>query len=216
MEEKLYFKPAKYGKGIKKKLEPEKLARTDKGKKNHRTRNLILFLILIVIIVLVILWLLRGKTTTHGQYPENVKNESLSCVSTDKAYEPANQISSDEKELKIDMIFYGTEKLSSASLKYTLTFASKNDAYSAEAFNHAEFNLSLQRRGYSSGLFNNKFTLMDNVLVLALRADADEIKEELAREYFLLDRSSLPTTLSDFRIHYESTGFVCASTIDNN
>jgi len=215
LEEKLYFKPASYGKGNKKKDRQEKEGETEKDEKSHRVRNLILFLTPAIIIVLIIIWLLRGKTTTTGQYPANVRNESLSCLATDKAYEPANRTSSDNKELKIDMIFYGIEKLSSVSLKYTLTFASNEEAYSAEAFNHAGFNLGLQNRGFSSGLFNNKFSLMDNVVVLTLRADANELDEELAREYFLLDRDELPETMSDFRRHYESTGFSCASTIDN-
>ncbi|MBQ2638155.1 hypothetical protein IJF89_00525 [Candidatus Saccharibacteria bacterium] len=216
MEEKLYFKPATYGKGIKKKDQSEKPTKAEQNETTHRTRNLILSLALVIIIILIILWLLRGKTTTSGQYPANIRNESLSCASTDKSYEPANRISSNDKELKIDMIFYGTEKLSSASLKYTLTFISNEEAYSAEAFNHAGFNLDLQNRGFSSGEFNNKFTLIDNTLVLTLHADADALSEDLAREYFLLSRNNLPTTLQDFRQHYEAAGFACSSTIDNS
>lgn len=212
MEEKLYFKPADYGKGKKRKRAEED---EPKEKKNHKVLKLIGVLVFLAILVVVIIWLLQGKTTTTGQYPANVRNESLSCLATDKAYEPANRISSDNKELKIDMIFYGAEKLSTMSLKYTLTFASNEEAYSAEAFNHAGFNLGLQERGFSSGSFNNKFSLMDNILVLALHADASEVEEELVREYFLLDRSAFPKTLSDFRKHYESTGFSCTSTIDN-
>ena len=214
MEEKLYFKPANYGKGKKKEQTEQKSE--PKTNKNHKALKLVIVLLILAIVVAVIIWLLRGKTTTAGQYPANVRNESLSCSATDKAYEPANRVSSDNKELKIDMIFYGAEKLSAMSLKYTLTFASNEEAYSAEAFNRAGFNLGLQERGFSSGLFNNKFSLMDNILVLTLRADADEIEEEeLTREYFLLDRSAFPKNLSDFRKHYESAGFTCASTIDN-
>ena len=209
MEEKLYFKPAGYGKGIKKKPEPEKSTKTEKGKKNHRTRNLILFLVLVVIIVLVILWLLRGKTTTHGQYPENVKNESLSCTSNDIVYGKIGPVSPIEHELKINMVFYGEEKLSSINLRYNLTFASDAEAYAAEATSHADFNLGLQKSGHSSGSFHNKFTLMDNILNISLRADNNEI-DELTREYFLLDRTNPPTTINEYRTNYEAQGFICS------
>ena len=125
MEEKLYFKPADYGKGKKRKRAEED---EPKEKKNHKALKLIGVLVFLTILIVVIIWLLQGKTTTTGRYPANVRNESLSCLATDKAYEPANRISSDNKELKIDMIFYGAEKLSSVSLKYTLTFASSEEA----------------------------------------------------------------------------------------
>ena len=86
MEEKLYFKPASYGKGIKQKEKPVKRKEKEDGEKTHRVRNLVLFLLFIAIIIIVILWLLHGRTITTGQYPANVKNESLECVSTSLTY----------------------------------------------------------------------------------------------------------------------------------
>lgn len=76
MEEKLYFKPADYGKG-KKKAEKDK----PKEKENHKVAKLIGILLFLLIVVVIIIWLLRGKITTTGQYPENVKIESLKCES---------------------------------------------------------------------------------------------------------------------------------------
>ena len=214
MEEKLYFKPASYGKGIKKKPEPEKLAKTEKGEKNHRFRNLTVFMLFLAIIIVAILWLLRGRTTTTGQYPENIKNESLTCASDNITYSKIGSVLPTKHELKINMVFYGEEKLSSINLRYNLTFASDAEAYAAEAKSHADFNLGLQKSGHSSGSFHNKFTLMDNTLNISLRADNNEI-DELTREYFLLDRTNPPTTINEYQANYEAQGFSCSSTINN-
>ena len=127
MEEKLYFKPADYGKVIEKKDKPEKPDGSNKND-NHHIRNLILFLALIAIIVLIILWLLHGKTTIRGQYPENIKNESLSCISTTAIYEKADERIADKRELKINAVFYGENNLSAIGLRYAQDFENNGDA----------------------------------------------------------------------------------------
>ncbi|MBR2587354.1 hypothetical protein IKE71_03230 [Candidatus Saccharibacteria bacterium] len=48
-----------------------------------------------------IILLLHGKTTTSGQYPASVCNESLTCESKSITYEKVNQVNSDDKDLKI-------------------------------------------------------------------------------------------------------------------
>lgn len=214
LEEKLYFAPADYGKGAHKRKEKQE---NKKEGKNHRAIKLGGFLLFLAIIIVVIIWLLHGKTTTSGQYPENVRNESLTCVSNATTYEKTSDVNSDDKELKVSMVFNGTETLSSASLKYTLRFGSYSEAYSAEAISHAQFNLALQALGYDASKFNNKFSIMDNELVISLSANLDKSIDDATRSYFLIDYvkgDQLPRTITEYRANYEKQGFSCTSTID--
>ena len=204
MEEKLYFKPETSGRK-KKKEKPEK--------KDRRFLKLFFFLLFLVFVILVIIWLLKGSKTVSGQYPENIKNESLSCVSTTAAYERANYMTSDKRELKINAVFYGEEKLSSIGLIYTLEFESNEEAYSAEAINSTKFELALQQIGRSPASFNKKFTRMDSRLVLTLQTDANEI-DDLTKDYFLISKEQSPNTLQEYRTNYESQGFACTSSVD--
>ncbi|MBR2587333.1 hypothetical protein IKE71_03110 [Candidatus Saccharibacteria bacterium] len=216
MEEKLYFKPASYGKKAKKRPEPEKPTRLEKDKSNHRLRNLIIFALIIVIVIVIILWLLRGKTTTTGQYPANIRNESLTCKTENLGYEKVSDVSSNNKELKINMIFASGDSLSSGNLSYTLHFASYAEAHSAEAVSHAQFNIGLQELGYDAGKFNNKFSIIGSDLVITLNLSSKTALDETTRSYFLVNykkNGELPSTLSDYKSNYESQGFSCESTL---
>ncbi len=210
MEEKLYFAPANYGKGA-------KHAKKSKEKKNHKILKLVSFLLFLAIIAVIIIWLLHGNTTTSGQYPENIRNESLVCESNDITYEKVSRVNSDNKELKISMVFVGSDTLSSGSLKYTLKYSSYGEAHDAEAISHAQFNLGLQRLGYDSSKFNNKFSTIDNELVITLNFSAKSEIDDTTRSYLLLNYDSndkLPSTLPEYRQNYEQQGFACTSTID--
>lgn len=213
MEEKLYFKPAKYGKGIKK--QKEKIEK-DKDEKDHRIRNLIVFLLFIVAIILIILWLLHGKTTTSGQYPENISNESLTCISKNTKYEKTSWVDSDDKELKINAIFNGTESLKTISLIYTLNYADESEAYYAEAKSHAQLNDSFAAVGYDVRKFDNKFARYNNKLIISLTASKSEI-DEYSAVYFMLpieaDGFKLKT-LSDYKRAYETQDFFCVVTAE--
>jgi len=222
LEEKLYFAPADYGRGKKhseKSGSLSELNKKEKSKKEHKAVKLVTFLLFIATIAIIILYLLHGKTTTSGQYPENVKNESLTCESSVITYEKTNNVNSDDKDLKISMVFAGAESLSSASLKYTLRFQSYEAAHSAEAISHAQFNLALQALGYDASKFNNKFSILDNELVISLSLGSDKTLDDTTRSYFLVDYvedDQLPRTLAEYKSNYEKQGFSCASTIDNN
>ena len=212
MEEKLYFKPAKYGKGIKQKAKPEK---DEDGGNNHRDRNLVILLLFLVIIILIILWLLRGKTTTSGQYPENLKTESLECTSDSIRYQKiAIHGKPKSTELKISSTFYGTEKLSSINLRYSMYFDSEAEAINAEAVAHASFNIELQGNNRSSSEFHNKFTILDNKLETSLFANLSDL-DNFSKSYFVLFQDKdLPETLYEYRKQYEDQGFKCEASID--
>ena len=222
MEEKLYFKPSNYVKGAKKKdskakLEPKPEQKTDKSEKTHRTRNLILFLVFIAVVILIILWLLRGKSTTSGRFPENIKNESLECNIANNVYDKTNNVVPANTETRVTMIFYGENEFSSINLRYTMHLASAKEAGEAEAIAHVQLAENLGDSGLSYEEFNNKFTRIDNNLTLSLY-NSEKFKKDTAYEYFLINKDAstgaYPKTLEDFRKNYESQGFACKSSLD--
>ncbi|MBR3232929.1 hypothetical protein IKF74_01445 [Candidatus Saccharibacteria bacterium] len=214
MEEKLYFKPANYGKGKKKEQTEQKSE--PKTEKNHKALKLVIVLLALVIIVAVIIWLLRGKTTTTGQYPANIRTDSLECTSNKLDYEKIGTLNiiTIKKELELKLLFSSNDELKSINLKNFLTFDTAKEATSAEAIAHAAFNKGLSAKGYNSEQFENKFTLMDNQLVLTIHNDSQ--LNENSKDYFLLAPEESPNTLHEFQKIYESKGFTCKSTQENN
>ncbi|MBR3595029.1 hypothetical protein IKL45_02185 [Candidatus Saccharibacteria bacterium] len=217
MEEKLYFKPASYGKGIKNKEKPVKKKEKEEGEKTHRIRNLVLFLLFIAVIVIIILWLLHGKTTTTGQYPANVKNESLECVSTALTYPKLGTVSPAPKEtnLTLTAVFSGEDTLRTISVKNLMTFESNSEAVVAEARTHANFNIGLRAYNYGTEKFENKFSIMSDKLLVNLTAKSKEL-DEFSKGYFLITSEQLPTTLADFKQEYEAQGFTCRTDFNEN
>lgn len=204
MEEKIYFKPEGYGKGKKK---VEKIEPKEKG--NHKVAKLVGILFFLFIVIAIIIWLLRGKTTVNGQYPANITNESLSCSSSSIEYQKVSKRSAKSTELKMTMVFSGTEKLVSGSLRYILRYDNHSEAVNSEAVNHANFGTELASRNLKFTEFDNKFTILDEILEVSLRASASSINEYTA-DYFLIDtKNELPKTLEEYKKNYESQGFAC-------
>lgn len=206
MEEKIYFKPGRYGKGMKRES-----AESSKRKKRIGLK-LSAFLLVLIIIVIIIL-LLRGKTTVSGRFPENVKNESLECGIVNQVYEKTNHIKFASSETKITIIFYGTSELNSINLRYTMHLASSKEAGEAEAIAHVQFAENLAGSGLGYEEFDNKFTRIDGDLTLSLYSNG-KFKKDTAYEYFLINKTAVPTSLEEFRTVYESQGFACKSSID--
>lgn len=199
-------------------FEPESSKNKEKKtNKNHRWVRLAIFLVALLLAVLFVIWLLQGETITSGQFPENVRNESLVCVNKNIVYEKVNKVDSPNKELKINMIFNGKNTLNSVNLGYTLIYDNDSEAYSAEAVSHAQFNLGLQALGYDAGKFNNKFSLIGNKLVIVLNATSSNIADKDTKQYFLIkstDEAESPKNLEEYQYNYESQGFACESSLD--
>ncbi len=200
MKEKIYFKPETSKK---------------KDKKNHKFLKLFFFLLFLLLIILIIIWLLRGSKTISGQYPENVKNEYLDCVSKNVTYSKVGEVSNEEKELKATMVFLGKEELSSISIKYTLKFKDKETANYAEPIVNTRFHENLAQVIDQYSAFNNKVTLLDDTIVVTLHASRNDLVD-LAKEFFLIKKNEEPVSLNDFKNSFEKQGFICESSINNN
>lgn len=220
LEEKLYFRPADYGKGLKKhKEKPASAEKQTEDRKSHRARNLVLLLLFLIITAIVIFWLLHGKTTVSGRFPENIKNESLECNIAGLAYLKTNRVVPNSTETKVTMIFYGENEFNSINLRHTMHFPSSIAASEAEAIAHVQIAENFGYSGLSYDEFDNKFTRIDGDLTLSLYS-SEKFKKGTMYEYFLVNElpvvGAYPTTLAEFRQNYESQGFTCKSSIDNN
>ena len=180
---------------------------------------LLLFLSFLAIIVIIIVWLLKGKDLTSGQYPENIRNSALSCIKPEAEYEKAGDIDVKDKEVKINLIFNSSLELKKMSLIYTINHTSESEAYATEAVSHATFNKNLAASGYNVSKFSNKYARYDNKLIITLTANSSEI-DEISAPYFMIalddDYKVSARTLSDYRAMYESQGFVCLDTTEDN
>ncbi|MBR3256790.1 hypothetical protein IKG02_00655 [Candidatus Saccharibacteria bacterium] len=212
MEEKLYFKPEP----SKKKQTGQRVEKA-KVKSSHRIIKLVCLLLFLLIIILIIIWLLRGKTTTIGEYPANIKNESLECISNELIYDKLGSFEPKPQETKLTVtaVFTSDDELKSISLKNLLTFSDNSEAIVAEARTHANFNIGLRAYNYSTSKFNNKFSIMNDRLLINLSAKSKEY-DEFSKDYFLIPHESYPKTLSDFKTVFESQKFVCKNSSEQN
>ncbi len=209
MEEKLYFKPEK------KNQKEQKASNNDKKNNNKTSRKpfkLIIFLLFIVVLTIVIMWLLCGNNSTTGRYPDNIKNESLICVSNTATPPKLDSVDSEIKEVKINAIFSGENELKRLYLTYSLTYESEEDAYGAEAKSHAFLNKAFASSGYPTDKFDNKYSRYNNILHISFTAERKDI-DDFSAPYFMLktenDKELKNLTMSEMRDNYESQGFKC-------
>lgn len=172
-------------------------------------------MLFLLVLIIIIIWLLHGKTTTTGEYPANVKNESLECTSHELTYNKLGTVSPAPKEttLTLTAVFSGSNELRTLSLKNLMTFESNSEAIVAEARTHANFNIGLRTYNYDTDKFDNKFSIMHEKLLVNLTLKNKEY-DEFSKDYFLLASDPLPASLDDFKEVYEAQGFTCRTTFD--
>lgn len=207
MENKLYFAPAKFGKGKKKKQKS-----SGEGDK-QRFWRLAGFLMILLAIGCIIFWLLHGKTTVSGNFPANIGAESLTCSKENATYEKINY-SGGKQRARITAIFDGAETLHTLSFNYSIIFSNENEAKTAEGAVHYKFGRNLSDDNLSFSEFSNKFSVIGNELAISLFAEQNEIKPNTTG-YFMLIHDDNRTSLADYRKAYEAQGFSCTSTIDD-
>lgn len=210
MEEKLYFEPIGDSR--------KKRTKETSNKKKVFLKLLIFFLFLIGTIV-VGYYFLRGTETVSGRFPDDLKNESLECIANNIEYPYTDAVRPESSETKITAIFYGKEEFSSASFKYTMNFKTPYDAGVAESLSHAQFVNVLTPLGFDFGEFNNKFSIIDNKLILTLHTE-ENVSDEKSGKFFLItklpEENRIPKSLNEYRKNYELQGFSCKTTLDNN
>lgn len=165
--------------------------------------------LVIVAVVLLLAFFLRGQTTVSGENPDVKSTISLNCVSDDYKYDFFPYDNSDNKNLKIDIIFEN-EKVSSASLVYMLYYQNVESITESDAENHASMNINFSKDGLEADALNANFSKLSDGLKMSLYANIEDIND-VTSKYFLLDYFDKGYTIKNIQRIYESKGLICKS-----
>lgn len=165
--------------------------------------------LVIVAVVLLLAFFLRGQTTVSGENPDVKSTISLNCVSNDYKYDFFPYDNSDNKNLKIDIIFEN-EKVSSASLVYMLYYQNAENITESDAENHASMNINFSKDGLEADALNANFSKLSDGLKMSLYANIEDIND-VTSKYFLLDYFDKGYTIKNIQRIYESKGLICKS-----
>lgn len=165
--------------------------------------------LVIVAVVLLLAFFLRGQTTVSGENPDVKSTISLNCVSDDYKYDFFPYDNSDNKNLKIDIIFEN-EKVSSASLVYMLYYQDVESITESDAENHASMNINFSKDGLEADALNANFSKLSDGLKMSLYANIEDIND-VTSKYFLLDYFDKGYTIKNIQRVYESKGLICKS-----
>ena len=178
-------------------------------KKNKSGGAIIIGTIFVAIIILLLVFSLQGKTTTTGDYPENVSDKSLVCTGNDIEYPIFTYDKSNKKELEISLLFT-RDKIRSIALRYSLYYNDTIDITGSEAHNHAAMNISFGKDGMGADALNATYARLDNRMQMNLYATNDQI-DSTALKYFLInsDGDYIPNTIDNFKAIYENKGLAC-------
>ena len=165
--------------------------------------------LVIVAVVLLLAFFLRGQTTVSGENPDVKSTISLNCVSDDYKYDFFPYDNSDNKNLKIDIIFEN-EKVSSASLVYMLYYQNAENITESDAENHASMNINFSKDGLEADALNANFSKLSDGLKMSLYANIEDIND-VTSKYFLLDYFDKGYTIKNIQRVYESKGLICKS-----
>ena len=185
-------------------MEPEAKVKK-KNKKN--TGILIIGTVFVAIIIILLIFLMQGKTTTSGNYPENVSSHSMTCVVNNVEYPFFTYDKSDSQSTTINMIF-SNNKIKNISLIHVMNYSSEEMITGSEAFNHAAMNKSF---GSALGpdALGARYSKLDNAMKMSLFADNSEITD-ISAKYFLIDLDNANSRgMDDYKKNYESKKFDC-------
>lgn len=167
-----------------------------------------IFLVLIAGIFLV--WfLMKGKTTISGNWPEPETSQSITCEIDNFAYPFFAYDKSTKKNIKINIIF-NNDNLYSIALINTLYYDTENAIASSEAINHASMGLSFADNDLDAESLGMSFSKLQDSLKMSLYAKKSEINNQSAK-YFMLEKTSADGayTFDEIKYLYENKGFNC-------
>lgn len=193
----------------------EKSSEKKKSKEDNKKKARIAICILIlgvVALIIGLILLMRGSTTTTGEYPEDVKQASLICRANNFSYPIFTYDNSVKKETEVKVIF-GVKEFSSISLTQTMFYNDKDDVTASEAFSHADMNKSFGRDSLGADALGVSYARLEDRMKMSLYVNASKI-DVVTAKYFLIDRYSdytLPRTLAELKKNYENKGFSCST-----
>lgn len=190
----------------------DKEENNNKSKKKKSNTGIIVCLIVFIIAILglILFFLTRGKTTTSGNYPDNVSDESLVCSGENIDYPFFTYDNAIKKTAEIKALFSNNE-LKSIALTYSLYYNDVQSITASEAHNHAAMNKSFGEIGLNKAdAYNAKYAKMEDRMQMSLYASGSEI-DDTALKYFFIDTNhgETPNTVADVKAVYEEKGLQC-------
>ena len=184
-------------------MEPE-----DKVKKKKKnTGILIIGTVFVAIIIILLIFLMQGKTTTSGNYPENMSDEALSCEANNIDYPIFTYDNAIKKEAKVNILF-SKDKIKSISLSYSLYYNDEEKIIGSEAHNHAAMNISFGKNSMGADALNANYAKLEDKMRMSLYASGSDITT-ITLKYFLINTESIPDKITDYEDIYKDKGFKC-------
>ena len=196
-------------------MEIETKEQQNRKQTGHTWLRAIIAILSLAALSALLVYLMKGSQTHSGEYPANVRRESLSCEIDNTAYPLIPSLSGENSSLRITAVFNGNVSLKSISLAYTVPFEDREAVESAENITHAEFAENLSDAGFKTTDLGNKFSRFDDRLMFSLYAENNQLTKASAPFFMLSESKTLPSNLQSFRKNYEAQGFKCQSTSEN-
>ena len=190
----------------------------DKKRKKDQLIKLVAILLILGAVIFMILWLLKGKTTTSGNFPGPTRNDFLVCQKQNPEYGIIELRNPLKSEAKVTFSITESGEMHSASLTYTSVYENERGAYDSRNVTNGVFGQALAKSGLSPSALSNKFTLYDNKLIITLTAERGELNAKTAKFFMLKNTDDLDfsrATTSDYQRLYEAQGFSCQTSLED-
>lgn len=181
----------------------------DKDEKRMKRKWVIVvgIVLLLLGIAIWLYYLMQGKTTTTGNYPEDVKSITLACEAKDMLYPIYSHDNSKEKEINVRIAFTN-DKMSSMSLTSKLYYEDDRSAELSETYNHGSMNKKFGADGLGADAFSANYSKTNNKMIMTLYMTSGEYNS-VSGKYFLINDVKKDAPISEFEDNYESQGFTC-------
>ena len=177
-------------------------------KKKSNLLTVLSFSLCIFAVLVFFVFMMQGKTTTSGGYPENTKDGSIICNNNGLDYPFFRYDESIKKDTEITALF-NDENLKSISLRYTLSYSNESLATTSEAQNHAAMNINFGNNQLEADAFSARYSKNGNKMIMNLYASQSDLKTTNGNRYFLLDNLSIDSSIEQYKDYYEKQGFIC-------
>lgn len=190
-------------------MDKEEYNNKSKKKRNNIGITICLIVFIVTILGLVLFFSTRGKTTTSGNYPDNVSDESLTCSGENIDYPFFTYDNAIKKTAEIKALFSNNE-LKSIALTYSLYYNDAQSITASEAHSHAAMNKSFGEIGLNKAdAYNAKYAKMEDRMQMNLYTTANDFNNT-AKRYFLFETDEeLPDTIEGYQAVYKTKGLNC-------
>ena len=188
--------------------------------RKRKKSNIFVATVTIILLALIVwlIFLLKGKTTTSGDFPANIKTRSIVCGKDNAQYAYVGASESSKNTFRVIGVFNESKRLQKINFDYYVHFEDNDSAVAGESYIHHLFAKSLESNGLKYSELNNKFSVLNSKVDISLYATPDIINEYNA-QYLLIkthsEASDFSLTEDDFEHNYQSQGFICESTNEN-